>query len=172
MLGEADRIAWLREMLREAERVIDHEVRAIEELDKKTAQALTLSLSGLSLFVLLGGFVGPKASPAFLALFMVAGVLNAGAVYLLVKSYHGPESRAEVNVGPSPVWMAEKLGTQEGLGDHYAAVLFGYAEYHIHNVRFMDEIKKARSNAVGLLSLAGAFYAAAATVQAVKLIGG
>ena len=121
-----------REMLREAERVLDHEVAAIEQLDQKTSHALTLTISGFSLLVLLATLSPTDPTTASLLLLGAGGAANALAALLLTKEYH-LEPDAGVHVGPDPAWLraAADVGVQEM--EYLDLVLLGFAEYHRHN---------------------------------------
>lgn len=59
----------LREMLREMERVIDHQIRALEEQDDKSEQLIRLVIAALAGGIALGSFLvrgSPKPSVGIL----------------------------------------------------------------------------------------------------------
>jgi hypothetical protein len=162
-----DDLDMRREMLREAERVIDHEVQAIEQLDAKTSHALTLAISGITLLVALGTLAGANVSRSFLVVLALAGVANGAAVHALIRAYHGLRSRGEVSVGPSPVWLADGLTVERSLREHLDSVLLGYRDYHLHNQAFMSDMKRSRAAGIRLLVLAAFLYGVAALRLAV-----
>ena len=68
-------LARRQAMLQDAQRVVDHQVTAIEQLDNKTSHALTVAVSGFTLLVLLAALT-PRATVAFLLLLVAAGAVN------------------------------------------------------------------------------------------------
>src|ERR1051325_3389938 len=154
-------------MLREAERVLDHEVQAIEQLDAKTSQALTLAISGITLLVVLGTLAGTNVSRSFLALLALAGLANAAAVHALIRAYHSLPSRAEVSVGPSPAWLADALTVARSLREPMDSFLLGYRDYHSNNQAFIADMKRSRTVGVKLLVASALLYGGCALRLAV-----
>ena len=156
-------------MLQDAQRVVDHQVAAIEQLDNKTSQALTVAVSGFSLVVLLGA-LAPRASVEFLLLLVAAAAVNGLAVLRLLRAYHGMGADGDVSVGPSPAWIATALAERTSHHEYLEAVLLGYARYAQSNERFMAEMRDRRQVAIALLLLAALLYGAAALDLGIRIM--
>jgi hypothetical protein len=158
----------LREMLREAEGVLDQQLHALDELDDKTEQLLAVGVAtagaGIALFAFLaqrGGGVGLAAQAGWMASF----ASNLAALLAFLQAYVGFGARRLPKAGPSLSWLAEKANDAAwSLEAHVASVVAAYPEYFRNNDRVL--VRQGRAQQIGLalltasvLSYAGvAFY--------------
>lgn len=124
----------LPEVLRQLERLIDRQGRALEEQDDRTEQALTLSVAILGGALALASLVRSSAAldGAFLALLGVSAVLNIAALAAFLRAYLAlPKA---VAVGPDPHWMSGKANDVEWkLADLLLSVVTDYPDYYVAN---------------------------------------
>lgn len=156
----------LREMVREAERVIDHQVRVWEGLDAKAEQLMRLALLVLAGAVALATFFvqrpGVPFDAVFLAIFLGAGLLVVFAILYLLASYAGFRSDRRLSVGPAPAWLVDRSTRSDpSLRDHLRAVLETYRDEYEENRRRMDLAAESRMCGLALLVAGIGAYAAA-----------
>lgn len=159
-----DRVAVLREMVREAERVIDHQARVWEGLDGKAEQLMRLALLALAGAVGLATFLlqmrDVHLDEVFLALFLAAGFVVVLATLFFVSAYAGIRSDRRFDVGPAPAWLAERSHRRNpALGAHLREVLATYDEDYEANRRRMDLVARSRKRGVLMLVAGIAVYA-------------
>lgn len=158
-------LARLEEMVRESERVIDHQVRAIEEVDRKAAHLTTSAQAALGGGVLLATFVAAdvpgRVDLLFLAAFSTGGILNVLSLTHLFGPVRGRERVERIGVGPDPEWVASKSRqTDWDLGVHLLSVLEGLSRYAATNRGMLRRKAVRRYRGLRLLSGALALYAA------------
>lgn len=156
----------LAEMLREAERALDHQVRALEEQDDKSEQLITLGVAaiggGLALALIAlrepsrpGGLPGP-------VLFGAASLFNLVAIAMFLNSYIGFFRHVEAHVGPSLDWLKDKSNDPEwSLANHYVSLLSDTANYAKHNLARMLHSTRWRRRGLYWLSASISGYLAA-----------
>lgn len=161
----------LRELLREAERVIDHQIRALGDLDRKSEQMITLGVAalggGLAIGLLLvreaSGPVGP------FVVILLAALANLVALAMFVNAYVGAPRPSEAHVGPSLNWLQQKANDPDWTGErHYISVLADHATYGGHNLGMMKHAARWRRQ--GLAWLGGALIGYLASL--VFILGG
>lgn len=167
----------LHEMLRECERTIDHQVRALEEHDDKTAHMLTLTVAalggGVALVGLAFGSFRADLDVFFVASAVLAGAINITSVLLLVGAYVGFRRHTEVHIGPSVAWIADKANDAEwSVLDHYLCVVKDYPSYYEWNTQRSQASAARRRRGVQALCVAVAGYAFAFAYVLVRRIGG
>jgi hypothetical protein len=168
-------IDLLREMVREAERLVDHQLQAMEELDNKSEQMIKLSVALLAGGAALAGFtirhLVAYAGGAFLAALGVAATLNGTAIVSFVASYVGLRHQTDAHVGPHPRWLKQKP-VDEGwtLALHVGSLIQGYADYSDHNVGRMRTSARRRVRGLALLAAALIGYASAVVSIAARTI--
>lgn len=159
--------AVLREMVREAERVIDHQVRVWERLDAKAEQLIRSALLTLAGAVALATFFLRQSEVLldglFLLLFLGAGLSIVLALLFFIASYAGFRSDRRLGIGPSPRWLADQaVRSEDSMADHLTAVLATYREDFRGNRAAMDLALRSRQRGlaallVGILGYASAF---------------
>lgn len=162
---DQDRATLLREMVREAERVVDHQARLWEGLDAKAEQLMRLALLTLAGAVALATFFlqvqDIPLDETFLFLFLAGGLLVVLAVLFIVSSYVGIRSDRRFDVGPSPAWLVERSSHRNStLEVHLGKVLETYEEDFATNRRRMDLVARSRRWGVLMLVWGTAVYAA------------
>lgn len=149
-------------MLREQERVIDHQVRAIEELDDKSEHMLRLSIAALAGALTLASFLlrGPGQVPPLVLLpFGSAAALNLCALVFLVDAYVGFRHHAEAHVGSDPAWVAERAGDPAWtLEQHMLTLIQDSPGFSAHNIQVMERATHRRRLGVYSLLVALVLY--------------
>lgn len=172
-MGREETAAVLREMVREAERVVDHQARVWEGLDAKAEQLMRLALLTLAGAVALATFFLQQRDVVldgiFLGLFLAAGLLVVMAILFIVSSYAGFRSDRRLGLGPSLGWLADR-SARSGvtLDGHLRAVLAKYREDFEGNRASMDLALRSRQR--GLFLLVGGIFGYA--VAFVYVVGG
>lgn len=142
-------------MLREQERVIDHQVRALEEQDDRSEQMIRLGIAALAGGIALGSLLvrGSTApSGRILASLAIAAVLNLASIVLVVHAYVGFRRHSEGHVGPDPGWIAEKaMDGSWTLEEHLLSLIVDHPRYSDHNMTVMNRIADRRRKGVYLL---------------------
>jgi hypothetical protein len=156
-----DDLALLAEMVREAERVIDHQVRAKEAIDAKSQNALTVAIAALGGGLALGSLVLTRGAPTdafFLAAIAAGGGLNLGSVLVLLDAYMGLRLRRELAIGPSVAALSERALRDDWTWmDHGTTLLASLAEQYDQNGRAIEAAVARRRE--GLLLLVGSLAA-------------
>lgn len=155
----------LREMVREAERAIDHQVRALENLDGKGAQTVTAAQAALAGAVALVAFVIGQApgpvEPLTMVLFAAGAVANVVALVAQMGSARGRTVHDQVRVAPHHAWIEEKAKEQAWeLERHLLSVLEGLARYAEGNLALMEIAARRRLHAQRALSMGLGLYGA------------
>lgn len=149
-------------MLREQERVIDHQVRAIEELDDKSEHMLRLSIAALAGALTLASFLlrGPDQVPPLVLLpFGSAAALNLCALVFLVDAYVGFRHHAEAHVGSDPAWVAERAEDPAWtLEEHLITLIQDSPGFSAHNIQVMERATHRRRLGVYSLLVALVLY--------------
>ena len=156
------------EMLREAERVLDHQVRALESQDHKTSQMMPLEIGMLGAALALRTFAAQSrvADVPFAILLTVSAVANLGALVFLLDAYIGLSSRRYVHVGPRLGWLAEKVLEDEWtMEDHCASLLADFRDYFTHNKLVFARVAEVRRHSfVALFVALGGYLVSAAYI--------
>lgn len=157
--------ALLSELVREAERVLDHQVRVWEELDGKAEALMRLGLATLAGAVALATFFlqepAVRLGTVFLAIFVAAGFLVVLSVLFFLASYVGLRTDRRLGVGPSPVWLERQAQRPaNGLAAHHEAVLAVHRTDFESNRRRMDLAVESRRRGSLLLTAGVLLYAA------------
>lgn len=157
----------LQEMVRQAERVIDHQMRVWEQLDTKAEQMMRLSLLILAGAVTLATFFLQDSTVAldrvFLAVFVGAGLFVVVAILFFVASYTGFREDRRFRVGPSPAWLQRRAHyVGRSPMEHRMASLAAYREYFDANRGGIDLALRSRKRGLiflvaGILLFVGAF---------------
>lgn len=153
--------ALLEALLHDAERVIDHQVQAVEELDDKSEHMIGLAVAllggglSLALFAVSRNNIHPNVW--FFWMLLGAGAVNLVAIVAFLESYIGFRRGVEVHVGPSLSWIQAKAQDETwGVPSHYLSLLSdeGYPAYYKFNLAKM--LHSAGARRFGLFTLAGA----------------
>lgn len=163
----ADDETLLREMLREAERVLDQQLHALDEMDDKTEQLLAVGVAtagaGIALFAFLAQHGGNGVGPAAQGGWAGAFALNLAALLAFLQAYVGFGARRLPKAGPSPSWIAEKLDDAAwSTRTHVASVVAAYPDYFRDNARVMVREGRAQRVGLALLTFAVLVYAGVA----------
>ncbi|MEA3200397.1 MAG: hypothetical protein QOE90_1825 [Thermoplasmata archaeon] len=109
------------EILREAERVLDHQIRSLEELDDKIEQMLALGVGSLAGAFALAAFIASREPRwAGYAAALASGALwNCAAVFYFARGYGIVDREVQAKVGPSTGWLAAQAqGPSPNLVEH------------------------------------------------------
>lgn len=138
----------LREMLREQEEVIQHQVRAFEEQDEKSRHMIQLSVAALAGGVALASVLlrGPNQVPPWSILpVAIAATLNLSALVFFVDAYIGFRDQSDTHVGPDPGWVAQKAGDEAWTLDHHLlAQIKRTPAYFAHNLIAIEDSAQRR----------------------------
>lgn len=161
--GERERLA---EMVREAERVLDHQVRAAERLDERSQQGVALATAALGGALALGSLVAGSAPRSadhlFLPLLAGGGVLNLFALFQLLQAHAGLREGGTLRVAPGLAWLDSKAGQRTWtLLLHLRSVIAGARAYEEYNRRALLETAARRRRGLAALLASLAVYAAA-----------
>lgn len=147
----------LREMLRESEAVLAHQLHVADESDDKTEQLLTLAVATFGGALAFLAFVaGRGALPAWFTFVWIAGVaLDIAAATGLVATYVGFFARGSRRVGPSPGWLAARANDPDwSVGRHLATVIANNADFFDANER--QHAIDSRARRASLVLICGA----------------
>lgn len=157
--------ALLAEMVREAERVIDHQVSVLKELDRKSGLVTTVAQALLAGAVILITLVTAQevqgVDVPFIALLSSGGLVNVVALVRSLDAFVGPRQHEAVKVGPDIRWVRRR-SQEEGWGatNHRLSVISGLAAYQEDNLGFMGRKLEKVWGTLRLLSAAVGLYAA------------
>lgn len=165
----------LAALVRDAERVIDHQVQAMEELDDKSEHMLGLGVAllagGVSIATFLAGRESaPRPDWTFFCLLCAGGTTNIAAILAFLESYVGFRHGTRLAVGPSLEWIQAKANDPDwSLPSHRLSLLSeeGYPTYA--RVNSIKMAHSARARRLGLASVAAAvilYFAALADILA------
>ena len=154
----------LAEMLREAERAVDQQLKVLEELDDKSEQLLAVALatlgSGLALVTFASGREALLLDPSFRGLVGLAIVSNLCALLAVLRGYVGAGQGRERFAGPSPRWLKEKANLSDWTMErHQVTVIGGFADWFDHNAALMDAQRRTHRLGVLVLAVAVLLYA-------------
>lgn len=165
----------LEALLHDAERIIDHQIRAIEELDDKSEHMIGLGVAllagGLSLatFTVSEGSLDP--GPFFLGGMVVAGAANLVALGSFLVSYIGFPRDSEAGTGPSLDWIHSKSCDRDWTYQSHLLSLLsanGYPAYSRVNLGRIEHSMRARRNGLLALAVAVPLYTVASAQILVK----
>lgn len=144
------------ELLREAERVIDHQVRSIERSDSKSAELLRLGVAalagGLALAALTAQYAPRAANTLVLFLFGAGGVFNLISLLFFLSAYTGFKRHPESHTGPRLSWLVTKANLPGWtLPEHVLSLLVALNSFEEHNV--LELIRSADWRRRGLYAL-------------------
>lgn len=164
-------IRFLARLVRQSERAIDHQVRALEELDDKIERMMTIAVSAIGVALALATvvFQAPTLAPgpAFEGSLLAGIVLNLAALLSLYDGYVGLLRRIEFHVGPRPdTWNRRLKDASWNEEAFLRGMLASSAEYFRFNARTETRKQAARRLGVYLLLLSILPY-----VLAIALIG-
>lgn len=164
-----DRTPLLESILRQMERYVDHQVRAVEELDDKIEQLLAIDLLLLGLGITLldravgRSLVDPGAPSLVLTGPLVVGFLAVvGSMILLIRGYvgvgssRGPRHQA----GPDPGWLAQAAEEEGWTRSHFLhGLIKGYERWAEDNENEISRIVRGRRAALVLALFGVLLYA-------------
>lgn len=162
-------VELLPEMLRESERVVDQQMKVLEELDDKSEQLLALGLATLGGSLAVATLAVGEAGLASLArsLLVAAALTNLAALVCFLHPYVGLFRRSDAFAGPAPGWLRQKANDAEWSADRHLVALVGsYADWYEHNAALIAHHRA--SHRLGLLLL---MVAVLATVGAFIYLG-
>lgn len=158
-----NRVALLGEILREAERVLDHQVRALDTLDDKVEQMLTLSVGVLLGAFALAAFLAERANPwrAYAAALAAGGLWNVTAVVRFARAYGVVDREIEAQVGPDSYWLVERAQDTTWAAEAHAAQVLGAIHNSIEaNGEMAAFVSQERARGMRWLLAALTLYAA------------
>lgn len=152
------RTELLREMVRESERVIDGQLKAIEELDDKGEAAIRVAVLALVFGFSMGAFVVQTNETPWILRFwtiMVVGtgiILNLVALALIVHSYSSLSGRRDAQTTPDITALPKRHKTPlMDLEIHFEGLIEGYGNAQKANHAHMETVTKWRR--IGLRTL-------------------
>lgn len=151
----------MAEMLRLGERLIEQQIAAVNALDEKARQALTLGITAFGAPLVISNFGATPSLPV-----LAAGLgLNLIASVFFIDAYIGLRRGKSLVVGPSPAWIAEKAReagfTQE---EYYATILPSFDVYSRQNVEVVARQSGRLRRGLVFLLLAAAAYGASVLI--------
>jgi hypothetical protein len=146
-----------------AERLIDHQVRAAEELDDKAEHMIKVAIATLGGALTVALFVGQEpeidATRSSALFFGVGLLLNLAAVVSFIDSYIGFRRPLELYPAPDIGWLNEKRSTVGwNLEVHLESLLSSYANYSESNVTKMEQSAQKRRAGLYILMTCVATY--------------
>lgn len=152
--GEADPLLW--EILREAERAIDHQLTVLADLDERTGEMVKLGVAtlggGLVALAFLVDRAGVPESGSVRAAVVVCIVLNLMALMFFLDVYVGVFRRHQRQAGADPQWLAERANDPTWrIDQHFLEVVAGHGTYFRENARLMATSAKSRRAGIVLL---------------------
>lgn len=153
----------LAEMLREVERVVDHQVRWMKHQDDKTEQTLALATATLGGGLVLATFLHQTRASDIASLVLVASAssANLASLWRLLRAYLGVPKL--LRLGPHPGWIAEKSNDATwSKADHYLFLLAGFPRYYEQNAEMLARVARERLAGLRLLLVALLGYSSAA----------
>lgn len=151
-------------MVADAERLIDNQVRAAEELDDKAEQMITLAVATLAGALTVALFIGQEpditANWGFAGLYAVGLLLNLIGIVLFIDSYIGIRHPMEMYPAPDIRWLEKKRDDPGwNLESHLSSLISSYAAYSESNVSKMKQSADRRRHGLYLLMGAVSVYA-------------
>lgn len=158
----------MAELIREAERALDLQVRAFERGDSRAEQMIGLASAALvagagAVSAAVAGTTGPLPWPPILLSFAgsVSTLLSIG---LFVRAYLGLRDQPKLRAGPSSEWLLSESRTPgTSLVGHWRTALQVHADSYTENLVSLDSALRARrlglrTLVAGVLLFAGALF--------------
>lgn len=154
----------LRELCRQAERAIDHQAQAMEQLDGKTQQTMGLAMGalagGIAILTFVSDAIPGRVGALFVSLVALGGAANLAPLFFLTSSYVGFRTHADLAVGPDPAWLLEKATQPQWSAEELAlSLLAAYPGYAAFNDEAMRRSAVLRRVGLYLLAVAVLLYA-------------
>lgn len=154
----------LVEMIREAERAVDHQIKDAEESDDKNEHLLGLGV------VLIGAEVagvaylpGIAASDAASAAFGAAVLFALFGLVAFLDAYVGIWRRSRLRTGLHPAWLATKANDPAWTPtEHLVAAAAAYDEVYATNLGTLERTFRARRVGLAFLFASATFAAGGA----------
>jgi hypothetical protein len=166
--------ALFAEMLRVAERVLDHQVKAIEALDLKTQNAITLGVAALGGGLALGSLVTAQGRAGvdvwFAGVFGAGGLLNLAALALLIDANTGLRRQRFVRYGVHVSWLRESW-PDGSLRELRRSMVREIEDYAISNAHVMRAIASRRRQGLLVGFAAVTAYALALVYIVARSVG-
>lgn len=162
--GTSDRIDLLLGMKRDAERILDHQVQAMEKLDEKAALFLRFGVVLLVAGVGLVSFllqIAPSRVGIGIFLSVVSGaLLNLAGLFLLSVSYLGGTQGERIAFGPSAYWLKTKSQDADWTRrQQLVSVLNAAPGYVAHNIKRISTSARRVFLGLALVFMSALFYA-------------
>lgn len=142
------------EIVREAERAVDHQVKDAEESDDKNEHLIGLSVALVGAEVAAYAYVRANSTVSGIASYAipVAIGLALAALMALLDAYVGLWRRGRVVTGPHPAWLALKANDPAWTStEHMVAVAAAFQEVHAMNTAALGAAAASRRIGLGLL---------------------
>ncbi len=152
--------ALLQELIREAERALDFQVRAFERADGRAEQMIGLAtgalVAGWGVGSALMGGRGGSPPALYLALRAAGSLPTLISIGRFVGAYLGVREHSAIRIGPTPEWLFAEAGrSATGLEDHQRRALQIHADNFVENLQGLSAAVRERDRGVRWL-LAGA----------------
>lgn len=156
--GDDDEL--LREMLREAERVLDRQFRMMEEHDDKTEQAIALGVATLGGGVALATFARAGTAPLAMGFVVFGAALNLLALLWLLEAYVGLSRKESLRMGPNLRWLAAKANDRTwSLEDHLLTLIKDVPAHWDANLAALRAVAGRRRSGLLMLLVSMSSYA-------------
>lgn len=142
---------FLMEMLREAERDVDHQVARLAELARKTEHLTTVGTALVGAEVAAYAYVASQGigSPVGRSLFVASASAALIALAVLLSTYVGFRHRLGVVVGPGGAWLAAKVNEPAWTPtEHLVALIAAYPRYMDENARILRAVHASQRGAL------------------------
>lgn len=156
------RAPLLAEMLSEAERVLDHQVHALEELDDKVEQLLALSVAVLLGAFALAAFLAERAGAwrLYAAGLSGGGLWNVAAIVRFARAYGVVDREVETQAGPDTYWLVERARDPAWSADAHLPQVLGAVHNRIEaNGEMAAFVSQERADGLRWLLAALVVYA-------------
>jgi len=162
-------------MVTDAERLLDHQVEAAQDLDAKAEHMIKLGAAtiagALAIGVLVADNADLEADRWSAGLFAVGVLLNMLAAFFFVDSYLGFRTQGELHVAPDSHWLCAKRDDPSwNLEQHLGSLIGSYAGYSDYNVGRMTQSTLGRKHGLICLVIAAGFYVVALALIVVAVI--
>lgn len=146
-----------------AERLIDHQVRAAEELDDKAEHMIKVAIATIGGALTVALFVGQEpdidATTPSAILFGIGLVMNLAAIVWFIDSYVGLRKPLEMYPAPDIGWLdAKRADPDWDLEVHLESLISSYSQYAKSNVAKMEQSARKRRAGLYLLFASVATY--------------